>query len=403
MARREQGGHRRRLSRLRRTCNKGEGSNPFVLFLISASRQFYRLTFDQVPPTLGWVDPPRVLRGVQKTEKRALTMIPFARAAVVLILCAHLAACSGSDASASGSAGPGAGEWQEVLERLVALEAARDGQDAIIAQLESELADANAGIAALEAALAGANTAIAALEVALEGTSVTEFDDRLAAVEETLTCASYDSVEHDFILEGCNVHVRNGSGFTEAVSGFGNLIVGYNASLGLVNRTGSHNLIIGDGHQYSSYGGLIAGFRNTVSSPGGSVTGGTENTVRGFWGSITGGRNNTIANSGDGASISGGAGRTLSMLNGWATSHVLLGNDALTIDAPAMLIDATTVRIRATTTAELSASGPTAINGAFIRLNGGSAPAARMGDPVTVTGGGPGTIAAGSSTVLIGN
>jgi hypothetical protein len=329
-------------------------------------------------------------------------MMPFGRAALISILCVQLVACSGDSASASEGAGPGAAEWQAALDRLAALEAARDAQNADIDQLESALVDANADVAALQAALADANAAIAALQSAPEPASIAELDERIAATENTLTCASYDAVARDFILEGCNVPIRNGMGDTRTVSGLGNLIIGYNQSLGPKDRTGSYNLVIGDEHAYSSYGGLIAGFRNSVSSPWGSVTGGTDNSVAGVSGSVTGGRDNKVTASNT-ASISGGAGRTLTAVDGWAAGQIVStsADDTLAVDAGV-------VRIRSNGVAELSAAGVTQINGALIQLNGSGSPAARVGDAINGIGTGPGgpvtgQIMTGSNTVLIGN
>lgn len=62
----------------------------------------------------------------------------------------------------------------------------------------------------------------------------------------------------------------------------------------------------------------------------------------------------------------------------------------------------TTVNSGATTTIHSAAS--TSINGSPILLNGGSKPAARIGDPVQVDpASGAGTITGGSTTVLVGN
>lgn len=61
----------------------------------------------------------------------------------------------------------------------------------------------------------------------------------------------------------------SGSGSTEGtVNGRGNLIVGYNERLvGDTNiRTGSHNLVVGAFNNYSSYGGQVIGYNNTISS-----------------------------------------------------------------------------------------------------------------------------------------
>src|SRR5262249_22206582 len=85
---------------------------------------------------------------------------------------------------------------------------------------------------------------------------------------------------------GCNVYVQSGSGSTDdntssggSLTGLGNLIIGYNAPQGNPwdIRTGSHNLILGDYNNYSSYGGLVAGSYNTVSGAYASISGGAFN------------------------------------------------------------------------------------------------------------------------------
>jgi hypothetical protein len=147
------------------------------------------------------------------------------------------------------------------------------------------------------------------------------------------------------IITGCNLHVRSGSGFTTdevagdenetddsensgAYSGLGNLIVGYNeGTVGLTDRQGSHNLVIGSDHKFTSCGGLVAGesnsitgrfatvtggYSNTASGLGSSVTGGTFNTALGLDSSVSGGYNNK-AEKGQ-SSVSGGIGNTTSGL-----------------------------------------------------------------------------------------
>jgi hypothetical protein len=142
------------------------------------------------------------------------------------------------------------------------------------------------------------------------------------------------------IFEACNVHVRSGSGDstdgtfdlinqapipdTEPL-GLGNLIVGYNEQLppnGL-NRGGSHNFIVGPGHNYPNVGGGLFGQENSVNGPLATVTGGIRNTASGFWASVSGGSSNaangvysTVTGGGQnttgdfGASVSGGFNRT---------------------------------------------------------------------------------------------
>lgn len=93
------------------------------------------------------------------------------------------------------------------------------------------------------------------------------------------------------IFTGVNVHVRSGSGRTDdAGSGSGNLIVGYNEDLFGNPRTGSHNLVVGAGHGYSSCGGFVAGFGNTISGRYAAVSGGAENAASGNVSSVSGDR-----------------------------------------------------------------------------------------------------------------
>ncbi|MGI4790649.1 MAG: hypothetical protein ACRYFS_17580 [Janthinobacterium lividum] len=119
----------------------------------------------------------------------------------------------------------------------------------------------------------------------------------------------------DLTITGVNVHIVNGQKSTQTANGLGNLIIGYNAtgndqvSAGDI-RTGSHNLILGDQNNYSSFGGLIAGFNNTISGPFASVSGGQNNTASGYLASVSGGYGNTASN--HYASVSGGRSNTAS-------------------------------------------------------------------------------------------
>jgi len=133
----------------------------------------------------------------------------------------------------------------------------------------------------------------------------------------------------DLTITGVNVHIVSGSGSTsddtigflgkpparKALTGLGNLIIGYNEKGNLRGdtRTGSHNLILGDQNSYSSYGGFVAGFENTISGHYASVSGGQGNMASGHWASISGGCGNKA--SGADASVSGGNGNTASGLN----------------------------------------------------------------------------------------
>ena len=88
---------------------------------------------------------------------------------------------------------------------------------------------------------------------------------QLATVRTTLQ--PFRRVGTDVFIEGANLHVRNGSGRTESSNGLGNLFVGYNERPELNAQTGSHNLVIGREHTFTSHGGIVAGSRSTASQP----------------------------------------------------------------------------------------------------------------------------------------
>jgi hypothetical protein len=160
-----------------------------------------------------------------------------------------------------------------------------------------------------------------------------------------------------WIIEGVNVHVRSGSGETsddctptepdfpncEVLTGLGNLIVGYNRGLpsrsGIDRRKGSHNLIVGDFHWYSSFGGFVAGSINRVTGPRASVCGGTGNRATGFASSVCGGHANLATGdfssvsggqlnvaSGESSSVSGGEGREAPGEFDWAAGNLFEEN-----------------------------------------------------------------------------
>lgn len=117
------------------------------------------------------------------------------------------------------------------------------------------------------------------------------------------------------IFSGANVHVRSGSGSTDdmpwagaPMTGLGNLIVGYDelpdGALDDGARAGSHNLVVGRGHVFSSWGGLVAGEDNAVTGACSVVSGGMGNVASGLGSSVSGGQDNAAA--GGCASISGG-------------------------------------------------------------------------------------------------
>jgi hypothetical protein len=157
-----------------------------------------------------------------------------------------------------------------------------------------------------------------------------------AALQEAQEILQYVRVETDeirgvtgphWIIEGVNVHVRSGRRTTsegcsslepgwpscEILSGRGNLIIGYNEHFGFGPpkprevRTGSHNLVVGEFHSFSSFSGFVAGVGNAVTGWAASVCGGKSNEASGDLASISGGHRNLA--SGTAASVSGGQDR----------------------------------------------------------------------------------------------
>ena len=146
----------------------------------------------------------------------------------------------------------------------------------------------------------------------------------LPAVPDCMTTAPGAGAVDDVIFTGCDVHVQNGHGSTDSNNGLGNLIIGYNEHVGSLIRNGSHNVVIGSDHSYSSYGGLVAGYSNTVSEAFASVSGGKNNTASGVAASVSGGYMNEA--SGDRASVSGGSDRTASGLHNWRAGGLSQSN-----------------------------------------------------------------------------
>jgi hypothetical protein len=126
---------------------------------------------------------------------------------------------------------------------------------------------------------------------------------RIVALENLLT--HFTRSGDNIYISGANLHVRNGANIYGSVNGLGNVIIGYNAYRPINNeRTGSHNLVVGDENNYSSYGGMVVGNNNTISAPYSSVSGGAYNTASGDHSSVSGGYRNTA--SGELSSVSGG-------------------------------------------------------------------------------------------------
>ena len=122
-------------------------------------------------------------------------------------------------------------------------------------------------------------------------------------------------------VTGANVQIVNGLGATHGVpgtpptgsgvtNGVGNLILGYNEPSypGHGERSGSHNLVVGMGNTYTSFGGVVAGQGSTISAPFASVSGGLGGTASARHSTVVGGRYNTA--SGEHSAVLGGYSNT---------------------------------------------------------------------------------------------
>ena len=130
-------------------------------------------------------------------------------------------------------------------------------------------------VAAQASTIADLSARLAVLETAGFVTDA-EIASRMAVVDdlaEVAKLAPFLTVEGtEIVVAGANVNVVSGSGATDAdPNGLGNLVVGYNELDDEQPRTGSHNVVVGPFHAYSSYGGLLAGSRNSLSAPHASI------------------------------------------------------------------------------------------------------------------------------------
>ncbi|MCH7945350.1 MAG: hypothetical protein IIC73_04955, partial [Armatimonadetes bacterium] len=147
---------------------------------------------------------------------------------------------------------------------------------------------------------------LAALEatVGAQQGQIASLTSRVAVLEEK---TQFMSVLGDTTLfSGTNVQVVNGMGGTETTNGLGNLIVGYNQAVGPGGdeRGGSHNVVVGDQHDYLSFGGLVVGIANRIEGRFSSAIGGVFNRALGAQSSVNGGILNTA--SGESSLVTGG-------------------------------------------------------------------------------------------------
>ena len=114
---------------------------------------------------------------------------------------------------------------------------------------------------------------------------VSSIDTRVAAVESKTQDMSRRTINGNasVVFKGVNVHVRNGNGVTDGQNnGKGNLIIGYNKKpMSGNDRSGSHNVVLGDKNNYTKSGGVVTGYANKLKAEDGAILGGIQNTATG--------------------------------------------------------------------------------------------------------------------------
>jgi hypothetical protein len=172
---------------------------------------------------------------------------------------------------------------QASMESLVADMAGLKSQVDQLTVANAKLTEANAALqVALNAAKADIST-MSVKVVALDKKAVDIVPDLAKYLKIDTTNVVGGVTKPDILFTGVNVHVRSGSGATSdngTLTGLGNLIIGYNENTyptPTLTRTGSHNVVGGSMHSYSSYGGMVFGAENTISGPYATVLSGNKN------------------------------------------------------------------------------------------------------------------------------
>ncbi len=239
---------------------------------------------------------------------------------------------------------------------------------------------------------------------------------RLAEVEGKLSAVSYDNNQKKLLIEGVNVQIVNGAGTTESTNSTGNLIIGYNeaatrkicskgpyfkqadceASGGTWaanQRQGSHNVVIGDEHQYTRHGGFVAGYGNVINGGSASVSGGQHNIANGWGTSISGGYDN--ATKGSYSSVSGGRDN---IVNGWYAS--ISGGFNIYANGEYSSVSGGRYNIASGEYASISGGRDNTASGEYASVSGGSGNTA-SGEYASVSGG-SGNTASGKKASVSG-
>jgi hypothetical protein len=192
---------------------------------------------------------------------------------------------------------------------------------------------------------------------------------RVSALERTLThvrSVTGAGGLPEVVITGANLRLVNGLRATATANGLGNLLVGYNEPREEENvRTGSHNVVVGQGHNFSSFGGLVVGRQNEIRAAFAAVSGGFDNTASGESAAVCGGLFNRA--SGNSAAVSGGFDNTAS---GNATA--VCGGDGNTASGSTAAVCGGHGNTASGHTAAISGGEANTASGAFSSISGGA-------------------------------
>lgn len=216
----------------------------------------------------------------------------------------------------------GAAQINDNHSRIAQLEQANAALQATVNSLLSQVAANDARMTQLETTSAAQQTTISTIQ----SNSVLALDGNLQYI---MDANGYPTAQ----FTGVNVQVINGID-QGTPNGTGNLIVGYNQPdlfNGLVfcsdgnytdktrcenagelwsrdQKTGSHNIVVGNHNNYTQTGGIVAGFRNAINNTYAAVLGGRQNHAQGAYSVVSAGRMNSAL--GDDSSVSAGTGNS---------------------------------------------------------------------------------------------
>lgn len=244
----------------------------------------------------------------------------------------------------------------------------------------------------------------------LQQKSIDELRRNNDLLTKKLKCVAGSSGDVDFVFDGCNVHVLNGVGQTGTTNGRGNLIVGYNKNE-VSTRTGSHNIIVGDLHEYTSYGGIVSGTENTLSAPNATILSSVDSEARLGSGTIlgadrgitdaaaviAGGHRNYVGTTGNFGAVIGGTENTAS-----GGASVAVGGTLNNSSGSNALVCGGSENSAVGNEATVSGGSSNASNGLDSSISGGSHNVAN-GRASSISGGWTNTADGDYSSILGGN